>query len=409
MENIEEKAVEQEVVEQTEEKNVEQETGSIKIKRPKQFVQTEEDNVVKIDLRKKPKEDAIQEQSPDDSDDTVEEPGNEESGEEVVEEVRDTEQEEQPILEEIKEEEVEKEEDQTEEVEAIEEKVEEAVEESKETGEPLPENIQKVVDFINDTGGSLEDYVRLNQDYSKLNETQLIREYYETTKPHLDREDIDLLMEDFSYDEELDEPKTIRKAKIAFKEEAAKAKNHLESLKTKYYEEVKAGSRLTSDQQKAVDFFNRYNKEQKETSELAERQKSIFLNKTNDLFSKDFKGFDYSVGDKKYRFNVKDVDAVKESQSDLNNFVKKFLNKNNEMENASEYHKSLFTAMNPDSVAKHFYEQGKADAIKESMARTKNVDMAPRGTHEQVTSSNGWTVKAVNGEDTSRLRIKIKK
>lgn len=409
MENIEEKAVEQEVVEQTEEKNVEQETGSIKIKRPRQFVQTEEDNVVKIDLRKKPEEDAIQEQSADDSNDTVEEPGNEESGEEVVEEVRDTEQEEQPVLEEIKEEEVEEEQKQTEEVEAIEEKVEEAVEESKETGEPLPENIQKVVDFINDTGGSLEDYVRLNQDYSKLNETQLIREYYETTKPHLDREDIDLLMEDFSYDEELDEPKTIRKAKIAFKEEAAKAKNHLESLKTKYYEEVKAGSRLTPDQQKAVDFFNRYNKEQKETSEVAERQKSIFLNKTNDLFSKDFKGFDYSVGDKKYRFNVKDVDAVKESQSDLNNFVKKFLNKNNEMENASEYHKSLFTAMNPDSVAKHFYEQGKADAIKESMARTKNVDMAPRGTHEQVTSSNGWTVKAVNGEDTSRLRIKIKK
>lgn len=409
MENIEEKAVEQEVVEQTEEKNVEQETGSIKIKRPRQFVQTEEDNVVKIDLRKKPEEDAIQEQSADDSNDTVEEPGNEESGEEVVEEVRDTEQEEQPVLEEIKEEEVEEEQKQTEEVEAIEEKVEEAVEESKETGEPLPENIQKVVDFINDTGGSLEDYVRLNQDYSKLNETQLIREYYETTKPHLDREDIDLLMEDFSYDEELDEPKTIRKAKIAFKEEAAKAKNHLESLKTKYYEEVKAGSKLTPDQQKAVDFFNRYNKEQKETSEVAERQKSIFLNKTNDLFSKDFKGFDYSVGDKKYRFNVKDVDAVKESQSDLNNFVKKFLNKNNEMENASEYHKSLFTAMNPDSVAKHFYEQGKADAIKESMARTKNVDMAPRGTHEQVTSSNGWTVKAVNGEDTSRLRIKIKK
>jgi hypothetical protein len=409
MENIEEKAVEQEVVEQTEEKNVEQETGSIKIKRPRQFVQTEEDNVVKIDLRKKPEEDAIQEQSADDSNDTVEEPGNEESGEEVVEEVRDTEQEEQPVLEEIKEEEVEEEQKQTEEVEAIEEKVEEAVEESKETGEPLPENIQKVVDFINDTGGSLEDYVRLNQDYSKLNETQLIREYYETTKPHLDREDIDLLMEDFSYDEELDEPKTIRKAKIAFKEEAAKAKNHLESLKTKYYEEVKAGSRLTPDQQKAVDFFNRYNKEQKETSEVAERQKSIFLNKTNDLFSKDFKGFDYSVGDKKYRFNVKDVDAVKESQSDLNNFVKKFLNKNNEMENASEYHKSLFTAMNPDSVAKHFYEQGKADAMKESMARTKNVDMAPRGTHEQVTSSNGWTVKAVNGEDTSRLRIKIKK
>jgi len=407
MENVEEKAVVEETVEQTTEQTTDevQQEEPQKPKRPKKLV-SGDDNVAKIDLRKI-KEDAVQEQSTDDSNAVVEQPKDSSDSEEVVEEVRDTEQEnESPVLEEIKDDAEEK--PNTEE-QQLEDAVEEAVAESNETGAELPENIQKVVDFMNDTGGSLDDYVKLNQDYSKLNETQLLREYYETTKPHLDKEDIELLMEDFSYDETLDDEKEVRKAKIAFKEEVAKAKSHLEGMKEKYYEDIKAGSRLTDDQKKAVDFFNRYNKEQKETSLVAEKQKKIFLNQTDSVFSNDFKGFDYQVGDKKYRFNVKNATEVKETQSDINNFIKKFLNENNEMSDAKGYHKSLFTAMNPDMVAKHFYEQGKADAMKESMARTKNVDMAPRGTHEQVTSSSGWTVKAINGEDTSKLRIKIKK
>jgi len=407
MENVEEKAVVEETVEQTTEQTTDevQQEEPQKPKRPKKLV-SDDDNVAKIDLRKI-KEDAVQEQSTDDSDAVVEQPKDSSDSEEVVEEVRDTEQkDESPVLEEIKDDAEEK--PNTEE-QQLEDAVEEAVAESNETGAELPENIQKVVDFMNDTGGSLDDYVKLNQDYSKLNETQLLREYYETTKPHLDKEDIELLMEDFSYDETLDDEKDIRKAKIAFKEEVAKAKSHLEGMKEKYYEDIKAGSRLTDDQKKAVDFFNRYNKEQKETSLVAEKQKKIFLNQTDSVFSNDFKGFDYQVGDKKYRFNVKNATEVKETQSDINNFIKKFLNENNEMSDAKGYHKSLFTAMNPDMVAKHFYEQGKADAMKESMARTKNVDMAPRGTHEQVTSSSGWTVKAINGEDISKLRIKIKK
>ena len=216
-------------------------------------------------------------------------------------------------------------------------------------------------------------------------------------------------MEDFSYDEEIDDERDIRKAKIALKEEVAKAKSYLDSLKKQYYNEVKAGSRLNPEQQKAVEFFNRYNKEQKETSLIAEKQKNVFLKQTEDVFSNDFKGFDYEVGDKKYRFNIKNPEEIKQTQSDINNFIRKFLNEKNEMANAKGYHKSLFTAMNPDTVAKHFYEQGKADAIKESMARTKNIDMSPRGSHENVATSNGWTVKAINGEDASRLKIKIKK
>ena len=411
MENQENEAIEN-VAAETNEQPVE-ETGKLKVKRPKQFVkQNTEDDVIKVDLRQNKEEDAIQEQSTDAGNDTVEQPQNEGGSEEVVEEVRDTEQneeqpvqnEEQPVLEEITEEEVQ------EQTEQLTEDVAEAIAEQEETGVELPENIQKVVDFMNETGGTLEDYVRLNQDYSQLSETQLLREYYENTRPHLDKEEIDFLMEDnFSFDEELDEERDIRKKKIAYKEELAKAKTHLDGLKSKYYEEIKAGSRLNPEQQKAVDFFNRYNKENAEASKVAEKQKQVFLNQTNNVFSNDFKGFDYQVGDKKYRFNVKNASEIKETQSDINNFVKKFLNDKNEMSDAKGYHKSLFTAMNADKIAQHFYEQGKADAMKESMARTKNVNMDARGVHEKVTSSSGWTVRAINGQDTSKLKIKLRK
>ena len=376
-----------------------------KPRRPKQLVdKSTEDDVIKIDLRKnkqEEKEDAVQEQSTDDSNVTVEQPKNDSNSEEVVEEVREPEQKEESILEEITEEEVQ------EQAEDLQEEIAEAVQEQVESGEPLPENIQKVVDFMNETGGNLEDYVKLNTDYSKLSENQLLREYYENTKPHLDKEEIDFLMQDnFSYEEDVDEERDIRKKKIAYKEELARAKNHLDGLKSKYYEEIKAGSRLNPEQQKAVEFFNRYNKDNAEASKVAEKQKKVFLNQTNNVFSNDFKGFDYQVGDKKYRFKVKNPNEIKETQSDINNFVKKFLNDKNEMSDAKGYHKSLFTAMNPDAVAKHFYEQGKADAMKESMAKSKNVNMDARGVHEKVSASNGWTVRAINGQDTSKLKIR---
>jgi len=365
-----------------------------------------DDGVIRIDLSKinqEPK-DAIPEQEADASDAVVGESKDQTSSKAVVEEVREpSETEEQPVLEEITEEEVQ------EQAEDLADEVEEAIAEQQESGVDLPENIQKVVDFINDTGGTLEDYVRLNQDYSQLNKTQLLREYYESTKPHLDKEDIDLLMEDFSYNEDLDDEREVRKAKLAFKEEVAKAKNHLESQKSKYYEEIKAGSRLTPDQQKAVEFFNRYNKENEEVTRTAEQQKKTFLKRTDEVFSNEFKGFEYSVGDKKYRFNVKDASEVKNTQSDINNFVKKFLDEKNNIKDAKGYHKSLFTAMNADAVANHFYEQGKADALKESIARSKNVNMDPRKSHEPVTDVKGFKARVVTGDDSSRLKVKIRK
>ena len=260
---------------------------------------------------------------------------------------------------------------------------------------------------MNETGGSLEDYVRLNQDYSSLDDKVLLSEYYKQTKPHLDNEEINFLMEDsFSYDEDVDEERDIKRKKLAFKEQVANAKIHLDGQKSKYYEEIKSGSKLAPEQQKAIDFFNRYNKETEESQKVAEKQKSVFLNKTNEVFNDQFKGFEYDVGDKKYRFNVKESGKVKETQSDINNFVKKFLNKDNEVEDARGYHKSLFTAMNSDAIAKHFYEQGKADAIKDSVTKSKNINMNSRQSHGEV-ESGGVKVRVL-GDDSASFKFKLK-
>ena len=349
-----------------------------------------EDGTVKLDLS------SIEDKAPTSNTNEIKQPVLEQ---ETVEEEQQVE-EETPVLQEVTEEEI------VEKTEELTEEVAEAVEEAKESGTPLPENIQKVVDFIDETGGSLEDYVKLNQDYSKLEDNALLREFYSQTKPHLNRDEIDFLMEDnFKYDEEVDEERDIRRKKLALKEQVANAKSHLDGQKSKYYEEIKAGSRLAPEQKKAIDFFNRYNEE----SKINEKHQSIFLKKTENVFTKDFKGFDYSVGDKKYRFNVKDADKIKNTQSDINNFTKKFLNENNEMSDAKGYHKSLFTAMNPDLVANHFYEQGKADAIKNSIAKSKNIDMAPRGIHEKVADVSGFKVRAISGESSNDFKIKLKK
>ena len=366
------------------------------------------DNVTKVNLDEpiKPKEEneTKQEVKEGDTDDSgvvgVDENADTTQEQKEVSEKAET-QEDQPVLEEITEEEV------KEQTEELTEQVEEAIAEAQETGKAIPENVQKLMDFMEETGGTLEDYVTLNQDFSSYDDVSLLREFYKKTKSHLTSDEVDFLIDDnFSYDEEVDEEREVKKKKIALKEQVANAKAHLDGQKSKYYEEIKAGSKLTQDQQKAVDFFNRYNKESKETDAVVEKQTNTFKMKTNNVFSKDFKGFDYNVGDKKYRFNVKDSNKVKESQSDINNFVKKFLNENNEMSDAKGYHKSLFTANNPDAIAKHFYEQGKADALKTSVAKAKNVDMSPRQQHG-VVDMGGMKVKVL-GESSNDFKFKIK-
>ena len=307
-----------------------------------------------------------------------------------------------PVLEEVTEEEVQQE------VEQVQEVVEEAVAEAEATGRPLPENIQKLVDFMDETGGSLEDYVRLNTDISKLDTTDVLDEYYRQTKPHLSGEERSFLLDEtFSYDEEVDDAKDIKRKKIKLKEEAAKARKYLEKQKATYYEEIKAGSKLTPEQQKAVDFFNRYNKDSKAQQEATELSTKAFRQRTDAVFNNDFKGFDFNVGDKKFRYNVKNKQEVKETQSDLNNFVNKFIGKDNTIQDAKGYHKSLFAAMNADALAQHFYEQGKADAIKDAVAKGKNVNTDARQTFGET--SVGGVKYRVLGDSSDDFKFKIRK
>ena len=352
-----------------------------KMKKPSETV---EQTVTKVDLNKQPEEKPVEEATP----------------EVEAQEVQEVEKQDTPVIEEITNETVEQ-------VEEIADVTADAIKESMETGVPLPENIQKLVNFMDETGGDLNDYVKLNQDYSKLDDKNLLHEYYKQTKPHLNNEEINFLMEDtFSYDEDVDDDRDIRRKKLALKEQVASAKAQMEENKSKYYEEIKAGSKLTSEQQKAIDFFNRYNKESKDNEAISKAQRSTFESKTNNLFNDKFKGFEYNIGDKKFRFNVKDVDSVRENQSNSDNFFKKFLDKNNHLDNAQDFHKSLYTATNADQIANHFYEQGKADAIKNSIEEAKNVDMTPRQSHGEV-EAGGIKVKVL-GSTSEDFKFRIK-
>ena len=283
--------------------------------------------------------------------------------------------------------------------------VKEAQRDEKITGEPLPENIQKVVDFMKDTGGTLEDYVRLNADYSNVNENALLREYYKSSKPHLNEEEINFIIEDsFSIDEELEEERDIKKKKLAYKDEIAKAKAYLETLKDKYYTEIKLRPGLNQEQKKAMDFFNRYHEEKDESKARHNR----FIDNTKNLLNDNFKGFDFNVGEKKFRYGVKDPSNVANSQSNIADFIGTFLDEKGEVKDTLGYHKALYSARNADTIAQHFYEQGKTDAVKESLAKSKNITTEPRKTASGEVFIDGFKVKAISGLDSSKLRIKRK-
>lgn len=345
--------------------------------------------VTKVEIKK---EDAVQTQETDDSNAIVEKPEDSGDSKEVVEEIRTTEEIVESPLTLVDEQEV------NETVQAV----EKAVEKAEQTGKPLPENIEKLVSFMEETGGTVADYVRLNADYSSVDNNTLVREYYKQTRPHLDHEDVSLLLEDFDYDEELDEDKDIRKKKIAFKEEVGKAKSFLEGLKGKYYDEIKLRPGVTQEQQKAVDFFNRYSEEQQTVKQKQEH----FSSTTNELFSNDFKGFDFSVGDKKFRYGVKNPENVAKAQMDIADFVKTFLDESGNISDVKGYHKALYAARNSDTLAQHFYEQGKADAVKDVMAKSKNISTEPRQSAQGEVFVNGLKVKAISGVDSSKLKVK---
>ena len=376
-------------------------TFKVKLKKPKQL--TKSDEPIKIDLSKpKTETDAIQvgktekvvvEEQAGDSpkvDERVPEPS-------PVSEIK--EEEVKPIEEKIEEE-----------IQEIGEKIEKKViaptpEEAREVAK-LPENIEKVVDFMKETGGSLEDYVRLNADYSNVDNDTLLREYYKQAKSHLDSSEINFMIEDnFSFDEEVDEEREVRKKKLAYKEEVAKARKHLDGLKSQYYEEIKLRPGTTQDQQKAMDFFNRYNEEQN----TAQQQHEDFKSNTKKYFSEDFKGFDIAVGEKKFRYGVKNPNEVATKQSNITNTIKKFLDDKGNVKDVKGYHKAMYAADNIDSIAKHFYEQGKSDATKNLIAKSKNITDDVRSTSPSDNFVNGLQVKSISGLDSSKLKIKTRK
>jgi len=371
------------------------EQGEFKVKKPKvKKLANKKATTAKIDLSKKEK--VKEEEKPVDKVTIKEEPVIKEEKVEAKEEVVETKEETTSPISEITEEEV------AEEVKAP--IVEDVVERQPEI--KLPENIEKLVSFMEDTGGTVEDYVRLNADYSNVDKDTLLKEYYKQTKPHLDMEEVNFLLEDnFSYDEDLDEERDIRKKKLAYKEEIAKATNFLEETKSKYYDEIKLRPGVTQEQKKAMDFFNRHNEEQK----MVKQQHDTFKSTTKNFFNNEFKGFEFNLNEKKFRYGVNDIDSVASNQSDLTNLIGKFLDNKGEVKDYKGYHKAIFAAQNADTIANHFYEQGKADAVKDVMAKSKNLNNELRPTSTGDVFIGGMKVKAISGVDSSKLKLRINK
>jgi hypothetical protein len=400
--------------EETKAKVVEEENPSIAEKETKVLkkigADTGDEAVTKVDLRQplKKETDAVQEQSADES--VLRGSGTDEkTGEETEVELQEVQQEENELaLEEVIEEET-KEEPKKEPQEEL--KKEEVVPQAEVQNEiNIPDNIHDLVQFMNETGGTVEDFVNLNKDYASYDTDAIIKEYYNKTKPHLDTEEVNFLIEDrFSYDEEIDDPKEIKRKQVAYKEQVAEAKEYLEGQKNKYYKEVKINGNLSREQQKAVDFFNRYNTEQQEIARQQTQATDQFKAKTNQVFNQEFKGFDFKINDKKFRYNLKDVENVKNTQMDIMNIVGSYLDDNNKLSDGYGYHKALFAAKNADNIANHFYQLGKTEAIKEISTESKNINMDPRQVNSGTVESGGVKVRAISGDDSSKLRIKLKK
>jgi hypothetical protein len=373
----------------------------------REFKEKQEDDVIKVDLREKPvkeEEDAVQKQSTEesvlDSAQQSDQGGEEtqvelqEVGERNEEETEKVKQEEEaPIIMEVQ--------DEEEKQEPLQKEVEEPVAPQVN----LPENVEKLVDFINETGGTIEDYVRLNADYSNVDENTLLREYYKNTKSHLDYDEVNFLIEEnFAYDEDIDDDRDVKRKKLAKKEEVAKARKFLDNLKVKYYEEIKSRPTMSNEQKKAMEFFNRYNQQKEESLKRNEG----FKERTKKFFTDDFKGFDFNIGEKKFRYGLKDPSSVADVQSEVNNVLGKFLDNNGSVKNMSEYHKALYAASNIDTIVNHFYEQGKADAVKDIEKSSKNISDEPGRNSAENIFVNGLKVKAISGVDSSKLKIKRK-
>ena len=371
----------------------------------------QEDGVYKVNLDKPPttKEDAIQEQETE----SVSVGDGAEDSPEVDEQVR-----EQDTKEEDKEEEVNDDsplelinDEPEQEVHQEEQEIQQDVQQEVKQEEPkvvLPENVEKLVKFMEETGGSVEDYVSLNRDISKMDNTTLLREYYKSTKPHLDADDVDFLFnKNFAYDEETDDPSDVKAKKLAFKEELYNAQNHFNTSREKYYADLKLRKQdsVAPEYIEAMDYYNNYKQQSEEYNNLQKE----FIEKTNKVFNDNFKGFDFKVGVNKYRFKVDNTEKVKQYQSDISNFINEFVGDDGAVADASGYHRALFAAKNADKIANHFYEQGRADAVREAAKRANNINMDPRVDNSTIKTDQGDKIRVVSGNSSDKLRIKWNK
>tara|TARA_R110001592_G_scaffold5556_1_gene30687 strand:- start:871 stop:2019 length:1149 start_codon:yes stop_codon:yes gene_type:complete len=368
---------------------------SLKIKkkpgRPRKMIK--EQSINKVDLTKK-EQDAVQEQSTVNVDEnkqtTTLEKVEERTPESKLEKPVETEKEVTIIKEKA--------------VEDLKAETKEAIRDERVSGIQLPENVEKLVSFMQETGGTVEDYVTLNKDYTKYDDKLLVKEFYKKTRPHLNDDEVSFLMEDnFTYDEEADEERFVRKQKLAYKEEVAKAKNFLEQMKSKYYDEIKLRPSVTNEQKKANEFFQRYNKEQETLVQAREE----FVKSTEDFFHNKFEGFNFEVGNQRFKYQVSNPTEMTNAQTDVTKIISKFTDNDGNINDMSGYHKALYAARNADRLAEHFYEQGKADATRDIIAKSKNINNDPKPMATE-TMSNGWKVKAISGVDSSKLKIKKK-
>ena len=277
--------------------------------------------------------------------------------------------------------------------------------------EELPEDVSAYMKYKKETGRGFDDFVKLKKDFDSMDSEELLKDYLTSTQEGLDSNDIDTLLEDYRFDEDIDDDLTIKKVKIAKKKVVAEAKKYFNSQKEKYKMPLESSEAFVSDDEKEMyQSYKQYTKEAKTIEEENNRKRQWFDQKTNDVFNNEFKGFEFNVNNKKITFSPGDANELKRNQSTPQNFIGKFLDDQGLMKDATGYHKSLSIAMNPDRFAKFFYEQGLADATDDVTRKIKNINMSERRAPEVGKSSDGMQVKAINPDSGRNLKIRsIKK
>lgn len=276
--------------------------------------------------------------------------------------------------------------------------------------EELPEDVSKYLQFKKETGRGLDDFLMVQQDFSQMDEVDLIGNYLSQSNPEYSDEDITFYMEDKFLAAEGEDERTTRAKALAMKQELQKAKEYFSTIQEKYYTPLESSAEnVPEDYKKALEFYQQFNEDATKTQQVEESQRRVFSENTRKYFNEEFKGFEFNLGDKKLNYQPKNIKETVEQQSDLGNFIKKYLDENGNLTNAKEYHTALSMAMNPNAYAKFFYEQGKADAVNNVVRDGKNINMNVRTNVESSQPGPKFRVLQDTQDFSRGLRIKSKK